>query len=326
MRCYAFRTGRALCGAAVGLGFSLRLCIGAPSGAAPGGLGGCRGGLVDGPDEERRHLGSGYGLAGAVVEGAGGTPSGYPGLIHALDGSDDGGVCALVVLEEAFGLSDGFEVGERGDHHYGHVRSGYDPAGVEHSPGGFERVDRDHPVGIGAVPGVGAHVGELRGGGGLDGPALGDGPVQERGHLPAGDVGRGAVEGGVGCAASEGDLPLGDAFDVGLVDAAVLVAEPARTRRGGRRCRRGWLSGRGRTPTAAASSASCGWGAGAGAGGGAAGAVLVMVRKVGVMVNPAAVAVMLMRSADSAAVSVLILIVNRLIGFQGARRTATLAC
>ena len=64
--------------------------------------------MVDGSDEEGCHLGSGYGLVGAVVEGAGGTPSGYSGLVHALNGSDYGGVCVLGVLEEAFGFVDGF--------------------------------------------------------------------------------------------------------------------------------------------------------------------------------------------------------------------------
>ena len=120
---------------------------------------------------------SGYGLVGAVVEGAGGTSSGYACLVHALDGLYYGGVGVLGVLEEAFGFVDGFEVGERGDHHDGHIRPGYHPAGIEHTPGSFERVDGYDPVGVGAVPGVCAYVGEFGPGGGLDGPALRDGPV-----------------------------------------------------------------------------------------------------------------------------------------------------
>ena len=82
---------------------SQRVVAGGGSGAV-GGLGGGGGGLVDGSYEERCHLGSGYGLVGAVVEGAGGAPSGYTGLVHAFYGPYHGGVGVFGVLEEAFGL------------------------------------------------------------------------------------------------------------------------------------------------------------------------------------------------------------------------------
>ena len=151
-------------------------------------------------------------------------------------------------------------MGESGDHHDGHISPGYHTAGVEVSVGEREGVYGDAPFGVGAIPSIGWNVGDFYVLGGLDGPALADGAVEEGGHLPAGDLGSGAVFGGVGGVAAEGDSPSGYPFDVGFMDAAVVIAEPTLAdrfggRRGGR-WGRGRRSGRGRWAWGAASSPS----------------------------------------------------------------------
>ena len=153
-------------------------------------------------------------------------------------------------------------MGEGGDHHHRHIGPGDHLARIEHSVGSRERPHRHHPVGERAIPGVGGHIRNLYPLRVLDRPPLRDRPIQESGHLPAGNLRRRTVPGGVFGVASQGDHPDGDPLDVGLVDAAVFIAEPSLTHRLRRlrrlsrlrRLRRG--RGRGHRPSAASPTAA----------------------------------------------------------------------
>ena len=147
-----------------------------------------RRGEVDGADEEGGHLRSGYGFVGAVVEGGGGAASGYASAVHSFDGPVlSSGPSPVASWKRFWGSSTGWRWGEGGDHHDGHVGSGYYSAGVEVSVGEFEGVYGDAPFGVGAVPGVLLDTSLISMVlGVLDGPALADGAVEEGGHLPVG--------------------------------------------------------------------------------------------------------------------------------------------
>ena len=179
--------------------------------------------MGQGAVEEGCHLGSGYGLAGAVAEGVVGASFGDICCFEGFGGSDDavGLVCHVgEVSLDGGGRGDEFEgAGE----HFGHVGSGDHSAGVELSVRCSHHVGGDGPRGVAPVPGVFFYVDQGRSGNrGGSSRLAGDGPVQEGGHLASGDGVTGAE---VVVSASVGDAPAGDVLDGPSVAAVFIVAE-----------------------------------------------------------------------------------------------------